>query len=222
MFPLLAALDESIYRQQGVLMSEQVKINLNISTGEVCIEAPVDALESIFDRLESFLPRLVTESVNESQAKDGPPAQDEVTQEHVTDDNTESTSKPKQKTKVKKASPKANSTKPESYKTVDLGLSQDQRLEFKSFYEAKDPGNQSDHILVVIYWLIKNTNRTKLTIDEIFTGLRTVGEKVPKRITSVLSNLSLASYITKENNEPTLLHIGEDYIDHDLPKKKEK
>ena len=55
-----------------------------------------------------------------------------------------------------------------------------------------------------------------------FTGLRTVNEKAPKRLTSVLSNLAISSYIIKSGSNSSLHHIGEDYVERDLPKKKEK
>lgn len=205
-------------------MAEQVKIDLNLSTGEVAIEAPASALESIFDRLESFLPKLVSEFESNEGKKREPGSEIDGSVDKDEQAETEEKGPPKadeQKKAAKKKASKSSSTKPQSYKTVDLGLSPEQRSEFKQFYESKAPKTQNDHVLVIIYWLLKNTAREKVTVDEIFTGLRTVGERIPKRLTSVLSNLSLGSYITKENNEPTLLHIGEDYVDHDLPKKNE-
>jgi len=205
-------------------VTEQVKINLNLSTGEVAIEAPASALDSIFDRLESFLPKLVSEfELNEANQRE-PNSETDASASEDEGNGTEEqmpTKADEQKKAPKKRSSKPSSTKPQSYKTVDLGLSPQERAEFKDFYISKAPKTQNDHVLVVIYWLLKNTDREKLTVDEIFTGLRTVGERIPKRITSVLSNLSIGSYITKENNEPTLLHIGEDYVDHDLPKNNE-
>jgi hypothetical protein len=207
-----------------MFVTEQVKINLNLSTGEVAIEAPASALDSIFDRLESFLPKLVSEfELNEANQRE-PNSETDASASEDEDNGTEEqmpTKADEQKKAPKKRNSKPSSTKPQSYKTVDLGLSPQERTEFKDFYISKAPKTQNDHVLVVIYWLLKNTDREKLTVDEIFTGLRTVGERIPKRITSVLSNLSIGSYITKENNEPTLLHIGEDYVDHDLPKKNE-
>lgn len=199
-------------------MTEQVKISISLSTGEVTIEAPASALSEVFDRLESFVPRLreIAESAREheespldttttSKVAAAPPA---------SSGGTEAAKQAPQKRQ------KGGSGKNESYKAVDLGLTPEQRTAFKEFYTSKAPDNQSDHVLVVIYWLIQNTGREKVTMDEIFTGLRTVGEKIPKRISSVLSNLAIAAHISKENNEPHLLHVGEDHIMHNLPKTK--
>ena len=153
-------------------MSDIVKINIDLNSGAVNIEAASESLNMIFDRLESFLP--------------------------------------------------SSSAKPETFKTVELGLNADERQAFKDFYAEKSPSGQSDHVLTVIYWLIKNTNRESLSKDEVFTGLRTVNEKAPKRLTSVLSNLAISSYIIKSGSNSSLHHIGEDYVERDLPKKKAK
>jgi hypothetical protein len=198
-------------------MTEQVKISISLATGEVTIEAPASALGHIFDRLESFVPRL-RESADSEREREEPASEaangvkapaDPVPQIQDTDAS-----------KQPPAKRQKSSGKNESYKAVDLGLTPEQRNAFKEFYTLKAPDNQSDQVLVVIYWLIENTSREKVTMDEIFTGLRTVGEKIPKRISSVLSNLAIAAHISKENNETTLLHVGEDHVMHSLPKAK--
>jgi hypothetical protein len=199
-------------------MTEQVKISISLATGEVTIEAPASALSEVFDRLESFVPRLreIAESAREHE--DPLPGSGGVTSSPAaTVAPTQSAEASKQPATKRQ---KGSSGKNESYKAVDLGLTAEQRNAFKDFYTSKAPDNQSDQVLVVIYWLIQNTNREKVTMDEIFTGLRTVGEKIPKRISSVLSNLALAAHISKESNEPRLLHVGEDHVMHNLPKTK--
>ncbi|AJQ95666.1 hypothetical protein [Gynuella sunshinyii] len=201
-------------------MSDIVKINIDLNNGAVNIEANSESLDAIFDRLESFLPSLIDAksqfSESESPETD---AQKKVSPEsEISGENGAEELKKKAALKPKKTS----STKPETFKTVELGLNADQRQAFKDFYAEKSPSGQSNHVLTVIYWLIKNTDKEHLTKDEIFTGLRTVNEKAPKRLTSVLSNLALASYITKEGTNSGLHHIGEDYIERELPKKKVK
>lgn len=199
-------------------MTEQVKISISLATGEVTIEAPASALSEVFDRLESFVPRLreIAESAREHEGSlpgganvTGDPAAP-IAPSPSADASKQATTKRQ----------KGGSGKNESYKAIDLGLTPEQRTAFKEFYISKAPDNQSDQVLVVIYWLIQNTGREKVTMDEIFTGLRTVGEKIPKRISSVLSNLAIAAHISKENNEPRLLHVGEDHVMHNLPKAK--
>lgn len=204
-------------------MSDIVKINIDLNSGAVNIEAASEALDMVFDRLESFLPSLIEArsqfSRDDSESEeDGTFNQNGNGEDGGDKQETFIEQKPKPNAKPKRSA----SGKAETYKTVDLGLDAGQRQAFKDFYAEKSPVGQSDHVLTVIYWLIKNTGKEYLTKDEIFTGLRTVNEKAPKRLTSVLSNLLLASHIIKDGGNSGLHHIGEDYVERDLPKKKGK
>ncbi|MBT1063034.1 hypothetical protein KJY73_05570 [Bowmanella sp. Y26] len=202
-------------------MSDVVKINIDLNSGAVNIEAASESLDMVFDRLESFLPSLIEAKTQFSNSNSEEDDADSINgQSESGGDEKKDTSEQKSKSPAK---PKRTSSgKAETYKTVDLGLDAGQRQAFKDFYAEKSPSGQSDHVLVVIYWLVKNTGKEYLTKDEIFTGLRTVNEKAPKRLTSVLSNLLLASHIIKDGTNSGLHHIGEDYVERDLPKKKGK
>jgi hypothetical protein len=200
-------------------MTDIVKINIDLNSGAVNIEAASESLNMIFDRLESFLPSLIEAKSQFSNRENEDEEAEEVGGES-TDDGSGTPAEPKGNppTKPKRTS----SAKPETFKTVELGLNANQRQAFKDFYAEKSPTGQSDQVLTVIYWLIKNTDKEALSKDEVFTGLRTVNEKAPKRLTSVLSNLALSSQITKNGANSGLHHIGEDYVERDLPKKKAK
>lgn len=200
-------------------MSDIVKIIIDLNNGSINIEAPSEALDKVFDRLESFLPSLIEareqfeQEFVDTEAENIEEAQQEGGMKSTTDSAETLPSEPKTSPKKRSAS-----SKPESLKAVDLGLTADDREEFRQFYQLKKPQGQSQHVLTVIYWLMKNTSKTFLTKDEIFTGLRIVGEKVPKRLISVLSNLAIDSMIIRNKNEFSLHHIGEDFVEHDLPK----
>tara|TARA_R110000868_G_C10612648_1_gene741536 strand:- start:83 stop:685 length:603 start_codon:yes stop_codon:yes gene_type:complete len=200
-------------------MSDIVKINIDLNSGAVNIEAASESLNMIFDRLESFLPSLIDAKSQFSNGEGEGEETGKGGEENVGEEAVE-VAEPKGKTPAKPK--RTSSAKPETFKTVELGLNADERQAFKDFYAEKSPSGQSDHVLTVIYWLIKNTKRESLSKDEVFTGLRTVNEKAPKRLTSVLSNLAISSYIIKSGSNSSLHHIGEDYVERDLPKKKEK
>jgi hypothetical protein len=200
-------------------MSNIVKINIDLNSGAVNIEAASESLNMIFDRLESFLPSLIDAKTQFSNGEDESGETGEVSGE-ISNDESDVSVEPKGKTPDKPK--KSPSAKPATFKMVELGLDAEERQAFKEFYAEKSPSGQSDHVLTVIYWLIKNTDKETLNKNEVFTGLRTVNEKAPKRLTSVLSNLALSSYITKNGADSGLHHIGEDYVERELPKKKAK
>jgi len=203
-------------------MSDQVKISLNLATGAVDIEAPESALNGIFDRLESFLPKLSIEYEGKKQndfEKDeiNDDGNKEPTVEQI---NQSQASRAKVNTAKKNTASRSGTTKPEAYKlSADLKLSPEERKDLKQFYGSKKPVSQGDQILVIMYWLKEKKQFDKLTMDDVFTGLKTVEAQIPKRISSVLSNLAIAAYMIKENHKSVLHHTGEDYVIHKLPKR---
>lgn len=192
-------------------MVDIIKIQIDLHNGSVSIEASNDSLDKIFDRLESFLPSLI--DAREQFSAEIEPDPLESVKERVPKDGSANSDTAKDD----KAKTKGKATKPQTFKTVDLGLDEHKRKEFKTFYVGKGPQGQSNHVLTVLYWLIKNTGKDKLSPDEIFTGLRTVNEKVPKRLTSVLSNLAIESKIIRQGGDYGLHHVGEDFVAHELP-----
>lgn len=193
-------------------MSDVVKVQINLKDGTFSVEAPADSLEKVFSHLEKFIPSIT--QTNPSSANqdnnNNAPEQSEV----VEKDNPQSA----EKSKAKK--PGGSKKAPERLNNVELKLSQEQREQFKEFYTQKKPGSQNDLVLVVMYFLIKETKETHVSKDEIFTGIRTVGEKAPTRLSSVLTNLKLAGKILSVENGKyfKLHHTGEDYVNLGLPK----
>lgn len=109
--------------------------------------------------------------------------------------------------------------KAESYSRVDLGLTKDQHQALAEFYRAKNPTIQNDQVAVVMYWLLTNTDRETLSRAEIFSAMRGIpGVRVPKRLTSVLSNLRLEGLVLGDGDELSLHHLGDHHVEQVLPK----
>lgn len=204
-------------------MAENVTIQLNITTGEILIQAPAESLDTIFSKLESFVPNMVT--VHEKLVPDEPNEDNETHETHSPPDNgnfdkTKDNSIPVEDIKGgSKKKRSASSKKPESFKMVELGLEETQRQEFRKFYTDKSPRSQNEQILVIMYWLKNNANKDAFSKDEIYTGLKTVDAKVPTRISSVMSNLGIDGKIISNDDGFHLHHTGEDLVKFDLPKK---
>lgn len=201
-------------------MAENVTIQLNITTGEILIQAPAESLDTIFSKLESFVPNMVavheeltSSETNDDNAIHGSP--DDV-------NSSKSKDEPQPAENIKGGTKKkrsASSKKPESYKMVELELNEAQRQDFRKFYTDKNPKSQNEQLLVIMYWLKNNANKEAFSKDEIYTGLKTVDAKVPTRITSVLSNLGIDGKIISNDDGFHLHHTGEDFVKFDLPKK---
>lgn len=198
-------------------MADNVTIQLNMTNGEIHIQAPAESLDTIFDKLEAFLPKLAgirTEYV--------PDKADSIT---VEEDNHSASAAEKSEhidvlsknsTKCKRTS---SSKKTETFNMVELGLDENSRSALREFYSEKNPKSQNEQLLVVMDWLKRNAGKNSVTKDEIYTALRTVEAKIPARISSVLSNLGIEGKITGDADGYRIHHTGEDFVKFNLPKK---
>jgi hypothetical protein len=186
-------------------MTGSVKIQLDLTKGIALVEAPVEALDAVFDKLYDFLPRL-----KEAQAGVFPPAGDggaSAVPANVTPIQAVTAAEPAARAK---RSPQGS--KPEIFKPVDLGLNEPQKAAFKSFYQAHHVDKQNDQVLVIMYWLIKEVQKAELSKQEIYTGFATVGATAPTRLSPVMSNLKKENFVAQNGDKFALQPAGEDYV----------
>jgi len=187
-------------------MTDNVKVNIDVSTGNIGIDCPEAAFEGILNRVVELLPKLAAfrsaqKPNGAAGAQDPPPAQ-------LVD--------PGETAAAGKRLPKR--TPAPIYKMTDLGVDDDIKRTFKKFFEAKKPKNQNDQVILCAFWLNKTVGRETFTDDDIFTALRSAGApKIPGRIESVISNLKLENKLGGERGKYRITHIGEDFVNNDLP-----
>ena len=189
-------------------MTENVRVNIDVSTGNIGIDCPEAAFEAILNRVVELLPKLAAFSYAQKpngavSTQDPLPARPADTGETAT---------------AGKRPPKR--TPAPVYKMTDLGVDDDVKRSFKKFFEAKKPKNQNDQVLLCAFWLNKTVGRDTFTDDDVFTALRSAGApKIPGRIESVISNLKLENKLGGDRGKYRITHIGEDFINNDLPAK---
>jgi hypothetical protein len=207
--------------EESAQNGSNVRVHLTLGKVEIEIESPRESLEMVFDRVAKLIEALPN-SAPSVERMVGQPDSEPPQMEPITSVNSAAaspathTDEPDQK--KRKSLP---ASKPERLHTVDLGLSSEQRDSFREFYKQKAPSGQNDQVLTVMRWLTKTLGGPHLSRDQIFTGLRTVDEKVPKRLGSVLSNLHVLGFILIDKDGYIIHHTGEDRVDKDLPAKDE-
>jgi hypothetical protein len=195
-------------------MSEPVRIHIDLSTGAVEVSAPAEAIDSIFARLESFIPQ-ISEAYgarnNGGESEEGFSASEEIPAAQTTDVGTTRTEK--------SARTRKSGGKRETYNIVDLGLDEAQREALRSFFASKNPKGQNDQTLVLLSWLADNTDTQAFGWNEIYTAFRLInGLKVPGKISSVLGNMVGHGLISNAGGgKYRLTHVGEDRVRLELP-----
>jgi hypothetical protein len=186
-------------------MTENVKVTIDISTGNVGIECPETAFETILNGLADFIPKLASFRPSDKQENDS----QSFEQPSQSDDAVETVAGNKRASKRKPLP---------VYKMTDLGVDDEAKSNFNKFFDSKGPRNQSDQLLLCAFWLNKTLKRETFTDDDAFTALRAAGvPKIPPRIESVISNLKLENKLIGERGKYRINHIGEDFVGNDLP-----
>jgi len=191
-------------------MSDIVKIDINLREGKILIEAPESALNTAFEKVDHIFNKF-SGQIKPFEQPGNPKEEQYASDTEQSDVNT-----------GKKRSSKS---RPKNIPTVDLKLSREQWEAFRTFYNQKSPHNQNSTVLVVMYWLIKNTERKSVSDQEILSGIKVVEGAIPKRLESVIANLKIGSYVLsdKEDKEKFILHhLGENFVENKLPKKEAK
>jgi len=196
-------------------LSDPVQIRIDLTNGAVEVNAPVDAIDSIFARLESFIPLMVSAHAKRPTAG-GVPAQD-LGQGSIEEADTSGDDSDRQGKGVPKK--KGSNRAKETYKIVEFAMDADKRQEYRAFYASKSPSGQNDQTLVVMYGLASSANLASVDKNEIYSGFRLIDDvSVPGKISSVLGNLGGGGFVQNVGNgKYKLTHVGEDRVKLKLP-----
>ena len=201
-------------------MTESVRVQIDLSAGAVEVEAPVEAVDTIFEKLEDFIPQLAEAYKSEVKIM---PEDDVLDETSDYDDslNAQGTEEKASANGKRNRTRKSGNKRTENYNLVELKLDEGQRNDFRQFYNDKNPTAQNPQVLVIMFWLAKNADHKTLNAHEIYTGFRILDARVPAKISSVLGNLVGKGTIKNEGGgKYSLTHVGEDFVAYQLPAKK--
>jgi hypothetical protein len=123
------------------------------------------------------------------------------------------------KMKAKTRSGQAAKRSVPSYKTIDLGLSDGERSDFRTYWSNHLHATNIDKAVLIAYWLKSKKGTDEVGADEVFTMLRTAEESASFNILSALKNgKNQKQYFTlgTRSGYYCINHIGEDHIKNNL------
>lgn len=105
-----------------------------------------------------------------------------------------------------------------SFEPVDLGLKEEQERRLHKFYAEKKPKEQPHQVAVSMYQGEKILNRKAFSYNEIYTLLRSSGEKdLPKALDVVVAKMLKDNWVTKEKDGVSLKFVARDFVEKSLP-----
>lgn len=121
-------------------------------------------------------------------------------------------------------SPKPKSSKrkiPKMQLIKDLDLRPDGKKSLGEFYGEKAPKTQADQIAVHVYYLRKILELEEVTSHHVYTCFKEVSVKVPNDLPQIIRNTAnkKGTVDTSDANCIRITTIGENLVEHDLPKK---
>lgn len=196
-------------------MTDPVQIKIDLASGTFEVAAPASDIGTIFDKIESFLPKM--SALFGGRNGGGVPGGLAEQQQTGGSRSAEADVDAQKPASKRKSGSKAK----ETYKQIDFDMDDAKRAEFRNFFTDKSPTGQNDQTLVIMYGLSTMAGLPTVGWNEIFSGFRLLNTKVPAKISSVLGNMVGGGLVVNAGTgRYKLTHVGEDRVKLDLPSKK--
>ena len=122
---------------------------------------------------------------------------------------------------MKKASSKSSKTKSVISMDKTLDLSPSGKKSAIEFQSEKAPASVVEKCVVAAYYLREIIEVDAITVTGVFTFFKAVGWKVPSDIRNTLQQAGSKGWLdTKDGDDIKITSMGENLIEHDLPKSK--
>ena len=107
------------------------------------------------------------------------------------------------------------------YKQVkDLNLRPSGKSSARDFVAEKKPTNQKQKCVVALYYLLHTLELEKASIDHIYTFFKDCSWPVPADLPNTLHQAGTAGWLdTADATDIKITPMGENVVEHDLPKK---
>ncbi len=132
--------------------------------------------------------------------------------------------KPKNKKSIKKSKAKRSSKKQKTTLSIvkSLNLSPKGKKSFKDFIKSKQPKSDQEKCTVSVYHMQHNLEIENIDVNHIFTCYKISKWRVPKNLDGTLKvTASQKGWLdTSNGNNIKTTTLGENLVEHDLPKVK--
>lgn len=101
----------------------------------------------------------------------------------------------------------------------DLNLVPSGKQSGKDFAQEKAPSNAKQKCVVAIYYVREIVGLSVISADHVFTFFKASGWPIPSDMLNTLQQAGTAGWLdTSDAQDMKLTHIGENLVEHDLPK----
>ena len=127
---------------------------------------------------------------------------------------------------TQKTSSKAKSTKKnqKTYNQIkELNFYPSEKPSAQDFVAEKNPTTLKEKCVVALYYLLQILDIEQASVDHIYTFFKGCNWKLPADLSNMLYQSGSAGWLdTADSEDIKLTSIGENLVEHELPKKKQK
>lgn len=129
--------------------------------------------------------------------------------------------KKKKATSTKKKATKTTKKSKTTYKLLkDINLRPSGKTYAQDFVSEKNPPNIKQKCVVALYWVLNVLELEKAGIDHIYTVFKGVQWPLPGNLPNMLHQAGSAGWLdTSDADDIKITPMGENVVEHDLPKK---
>lgn len=112
---------------------------------------------------------------------------------------------------------------PDSYDVIpDLNLRPAKGKSLRDFVAEKAPKTNEERFAVMVYYMEKQIKVSRIEPNHVYTCFKDANMRVPSKLRTVLSNAAhRKSWFSSPADGLKMTTIGENFVEHDLPRKKE-
>ena|GEM_PF-6771571 len=197
-------------------MPKTIRLKMNASSGKIDLQCS----EEFYEDAMSKCIEIVTVFSEKKRQLKGKTADTKIFTSNTEEIEVETP--PNAETSKKPTKTRSRSGKPPNYTKVDLNLSDDQKREFKEFFELKAPKTQNEIVCVVTSKLKEFLDQDNFSVDEVFSGIRLIGAiQTPKNLKAVFANIESQGIGIFTDGKLNANFATDDFVKLKLPKKKE-
>lgn len=131
-----------------------------------------------------------------------------------------STNPPESKTKSKRSKSSSSSKSASLKQLKELKFNGNGKKSFAEFIEEKKPTNQKQKCTVAIYYLSNIMEIDAVTPNHVYTAFKAAKWPVPADIMNTMHQAGSEGWLdTEDASSIKVTHIGDNLIEHELPKK---
>lgn len=190
----------------------RISLKIDLSAGTIEIDAPAEEFHQTVDKAKELLGRMPPSAPN---IPSSPPAAEKA---KTSEPSASGGQRPRGRANRAAGGSQGRTGRLGSFEPVQLGLSEAQERDLRSFMEEKNPTEQAEQVAVALYKGEQLLERRGFGYNEIYTLLHLSGiRELPKALDVILGRMIDSQWVVRDGQGVfALKFVGRDHVEQKL------